>query len=435
MDMESMERNGNKRIFQRLGGGHSSTSSYSRPKVCHFWLAGRCTKNPCPYLHSDPSDSSSTSMAAPPKRIHQNLTYRRNPNPNPNGHSSNWGRGQGGGVVGASRASLKEKVCNFWMAGKKCAYGEKCKYLHSWSVGDEISLLTRLEGHQKAITGIALPSGSDKLYSGSKDGSVRVWDCQSGLCAGVVNMGDEVGCLISEGPWVLVGIPNSIKVWNTQTVTEMSLSGPAGQVYAMAASNGMLFAGTQDGSILVWRFSPAGNCFEPAASLKGHSLAVVSLVVGANRLYSSSMDNAIKVWDLGTLQCIQTLTDHTSVVMSVLCWDQFLLSCSLDQTIKIWAATESGNLEVTYTHKEEHGLLSLSGMNDAQAKPVLLCSCNDNTIRLYDLPSFADRGKLISKEEVRALQLGPGGLFFSGDGTGELRVWRWSANTAEAPLA
>lgn len=30
------------------------------------------------------------------------------------------------------------------------------------------------------VTGIALPSGSDKLYTGSKDESVRVWDCQSG---------------------------------------------------------------------------------------------------------------------------------------------------------------------------------------------------------------------------------------------------------------
>jgi len=33
------------------------------------------------------------------------------------------------------------------------------------------------------------------------------------------------------------------------------------------------------------------------------------------------------------------------------------------------------------------GALALSGMPDAQSKPVLLCSLNDNTVRLYDLPS------------------------------------------------
>lgn len=36
----------------------------------------------------------------------------------------------------------------------------------------------------QVVTGIALPSGSDKLYSGSKDESVRLWDCQTGQVAG-----------------------------------------------------------------------------------------------------------------------------------------------------------------------------------------------------------------------------------------------------------
>ncbi|ONK82116.1 uncharacterized protein A4U43_C01F36280 [Asparagus officinalis] len=73
---------------------------------------------------------------------------------------------------------------------------------------DSFSLLTPLQGHQKVITGIALPSGSDKLYSGSKDETVRVWDCQSGQCVGVVSMGSEVGCMISEGPWIFIGVTN-----------------------------------------------------------------------------------------------------------------------------------------------------------------------------------------------------------------------------------
>lgn len=51
----------------------------------------------------------------------------------------------------------------------------------------------------------------------------------------------------------------------------------------------------QDGRILAWRFSAATNGFEPAASLVGHQLAVVSLVVGAMRLYSASMDKTIRV--------------------------------------------------------------------------------------------------------------------------------------------
>ena len=33
------------------------------------------------------------------------------------------------------------------------------------------------------------------------------------------------------------------------------------------------------------------------------------------------------------------------------------------------------------------GVLALTGMHDAHGKPILLCSCNNNTVYLYDLPS------------------------------------------------
>ncbi|XWS48384.1 hypothetical protein CRYUN_Cryun13aG0072000 [Craigia yunnanensis] len=139
----------------------------------------------------------------------------------------------------------------------------------------------------------------------------------------------------------------------------------------------------------------------------------------------------LQVWSLETLQCLQTLTEHTNDVMSLLCWEQFLLSCSLDKTIKVWLATANGNLEVIYTHNKDHGLLNLRGMLDSESKPVLLCACNDNSVRLYDLPSFSERGKLFAEHEICAIEVGPGGLFFTGDGTG-FRVWKWTEPIARS---
>lgn len=423
-----MDVEGNKRVFQRLG---PSTDTRNQ-KVCFNWRAGKCDRFPCPYLHRElPAPQRNGTAAASSKRPHGGFSDdqqmpRRNPSYSNSTSSSSWGRGYGGGGGRGIVVKKTEKVCNFWVQGN-CSYGERCRYLHSWTTGDCFSMLTQLEGHQEVVSGIAMPSGSDKLYTGSKDKTVRVWDCQSGQCAGVINLGGEVGCMLSEGPWVFVGVPNVVKAWNTQTALDLSLNGPVGQVYALVVGNDLLFAGTQDGTILAWRFNAAANCFDPAATLKGHTLAVVTLVVGANRLYSGSMDQSIRVWSLETLLCVQTLSEHSSVVMSVLCWDQFLLSCSLDKTIKVWVATESGNLEVTYTHTEEHGLLTLCGMHDSEAKPVLLCSCNDNSVRAYDLPSFSERGKIFAKQEVRSIQVGPGGLFFTGDGTGKVKVWNWLA--------
>ncbi|KAG4117946.1 hypothetical protein ERO13_D12G262300v2 [Gossypium hirsutum] len=439
MDLDGGAGN-NKRVFNRLG-----TDTSKNQKVCFHWRAGKCTRFPCSFLHTEPSHPSGSAAASStangsgaPKRFADDSGFsgsaqRRGPNFK-NNHNNSWGR------MGANNKVVRktEKVCNYWVQGN-CTFGDKCRFLHSWSLGEGFSMLNHLDGHQKLLSGIVLPAGMDKLFTGSKDETLRAWDANSGQCTGVINLGGEVGCMISEGLWLFVGIPNAVKAWNTQTNQEFSLSGPAGQVYAMIVGNSLLFAGTQGQSpsiigflqegILAWKFNAVTNSFEPAASLKGHTLPVVSLMVGANRLYSGSMDHSIKVWSLETLQCLQTLTDHTNVVMSLLCWDQFLLSCSLDQTIKVWVATENGNLEVTYTHNEEHGLLNLRGMHDLESKPVLLCACNDNYVRLYDLPSFSKRGKIFAKQEIRAIEVGPSGLFFTGDGTG-FKVWKWAEPVA-----
>ncbi|KAJ4829934.1 hypothetical protein Tsubulata_021498 [Turnera subulata] len=93
----------------------------------------------------------------------------------------------------------------------------------------------------------------------------------------------------------------------------------------------MLFAAAQDGAILVWRGSTGTpNPFQLAATLKGHTGAVICLAVKDNRLFSGSMDSTIAVWDLDTLQCISTLRGHNEGVMSLVFWQHYLLSSSLD---------------------------------------------------------------------------------------------------------
>ncbi|KAL5980922.1 hypothetical protein ACLOJK_028842 [Asimina triloba] len=349
---------------QSQSQSHSQSHSRShesppqRQKICRQWKLGRCYRLPCPFLHPDiPSADDRPSPSA------------------------------------SALDPAKMLLCRFWALGK-CRYGDSCRFLHTWNVGDSFSFLTALKGHHKGIRGIALPPGSDKLYSGSKDKSVRVWDCNTGKCAAVVNVGVEVGCMISAGPWIFVGLVNVVKVWNTQTYNEMLLGAPVGQVHSLATtgfhppetSGELLFAGQQ-------------------------------------------------VWDIATLQCLETLRGHTSAVTSVLCWDQYLLSASLDQTIKsrfvlqVWASTESGNREVTYRHNAEHGILFLCGTYDLQAKPVLMSAFDDNSVRLYDLPSFIERGKVLSKDEIKSIQSGPDGLFFTGDAEGVLKVWKWCTPT------
>ncbi|KAF2282850.1 hypothetical protein GH714_043154 [Hevea brasiliensis] len=56
-----------------------------------------------------------------------------------------------------------------------------------------------------AVSGIALPSRWDKLFSGSSDRTVHVWDCDTGQSIIVINLGDKIWALISKGPGYLHG--------------------------------------------------------------------------------------------------------------------------------------------------------------------------------------------------------------------------------------
>ncbi|XP_011092062.1 zinc finger CCCH domain-containing protein 48-like isoform X2 [Sesamum indicum] len=277
----------------------------------------------------------------------------------------------------------------------------------------------------QAVTGISLPSGSNRLYSCSKDKTIRAWDCHTGQCAGSVITDGEAGCLISEGSWLLVGLQTALKAWNLQHHAEFGFGLLAGLVCSMVLDDDKLFAGMEDGSILVWKLNLEALTLEAAEMLKGHQGAVTSLIVGSdNRLYSGSRDCTIRVWDRKNLHCLHTLNRHTRAVTAIICWDNYLLSASLDNTLKIWAATESGTIDVIHEIKEDCGFIALCGIHDAEAKPILLCSCNDNTVRLYDLPSFTERGRIFSKLEVEVIEIGSDGLFFTGDGTGEISVWK-----------
>ncbi|WCJ20377.1 Zinc finger CCCH domain-containing protein 17 [Euphorbia peplus] len=297
-------------------------------------------------------------------------------------------------------------------------------------------MLAELKGHTKGICGIALPSGSDKLYSASTDGVVYVWDCRTGKSARTRNLGERIGCLLGKGSWVFVGLQNSIKAWNCWTKKAYTLheqNESFGLVYAMdTTTEDMLFSGGQGGAILAWKgVNDKLKPFKLVATMKGHTATVTCLRVGGKRLYSGSMDGTIRVWDLNTLKCLQLLKEHTDVVTSLICWDRYILSCSLDKTIKVWGETEVGTVEVVYSHDVKHGAIALCGIDDDQEKkPVLLCSCNDGCVRQFDLPSFQERGQIYSKDEVRSIVRGPDGLFFSGDGFGMLSVWKLTESSS-----
>ncbi|XP_039841959.1 zinc finger CCCH domain-containing protein 17-like [Panicum virgatum] len=94
-------------------------------------------------------------------------------------------------------------------------------------------------------------------------------------------MGFEVVCMISEGMWFFIDIPDSVKVWNMQTAAEMNLTGSSGKVYALVVATELIFAATQRTSNCIkWKGNLKQGCIE--CLLKG--------------VMYSNFNQAVRVW-------------------------------------------------------------------------------------------------------------------------------------------
>ena len=53
----------------------------------------------------------------------------------------------------------------------------------------------------------------DKLYFVVQENKFIAWDCHTGQGMDIsLEFVGEIGCLVSEGPLVFVGVPNAVKV-------------------------------------------------------------------------------------------------------------------------------------------------------------------------------------------------------------------------------
>lgn len=52
-----------------------------------------------------------------------------------------------------------------------------------------------------------------------------------------------------------------------------------------------------------------------------------------------------------------------------------------------------------------------------------------------DLPLFNEPGRIFVKKEITSISVAPSRLFFIGDSTGDLKVWKWVAKEKEGVSA
>jgi WD40 repeat protein len=244
-----------------------------------------------------------------------------------------------------------------------------------------------LEGHSAGVNGCAVTSDGRRVVSASDDGTLKVWELETGKeLATLQGHGNNVnGCAVTpDGRRVVsASVDNTLKVWDLETGKQLvTLEGHRSIVAGCVVTpdGRRVVSASWDGQLKVWDLETG----QGLATLEGHKAAVTGCAVtpGGRRGVSASDDRTLKVWELETGKELATLQGHEAPVTGCVVTPdgRRVVSASGDHTLKVWEL-ETGRELATL---RGHG----SRVNDCAVTPDgrrVVSASVDNTLKVWEL--------------------------------------------------
>ncbi|CAG0880587.1 unnamed protein product [Darwinula stevensoni] len=175
------------------------------------------------------------------------------------------------------------------------------RQLFFWNVYGECNNFAVLPGHSGAILEVQFSPDGNTLYSASTDKTIGMWDVQTG--ARLKKMKGHTSFVNSCG---------------------VARRGPP-----------LIVSGSDDCTVKMWDSRRKGAILSLQCT---YPVTAVSFNDTSDHIYSSGIDNDIKVWDLRKSSLTMRLRGHTDSVtgMSLSSDGNLLLTNSMDNTLRIW---------------------------------------------------------------------------------------------------
>jgi len=202
-----------------------------------------------------------------------------------------------------------------------------------------------LDVHRGWITCLQLNMPS--LVTGSLDGTIRVWDASTGRNQPsiVVNSGhDSLRSLWLSGDLVMsAGLERNLQLWDLRA---KATTKPSATVEGAMHGNYCVQFDTRTHTVASGSNATVAlaDLRVPSTSpilLRGHTDVVSCLQFAGRKLVTGSMDQTIRVWDLTTQRCANTLHGHESWVWDLQFDPDRVVTASGDKFVKLWAFNHS----------------------------------------------------------------------------------------------
>lgn len=256
-------------------------------------------------------------------------------------------------------------------------YRDRSVIATRWKEGKQIS--KSLKGHQDSIYCLQLIK--DRIYTGSRDRTVKVWDATSGACIKTLH-GHEgsVLCLRCDDTIMLTGSSDcKVIVWDMLTHSiRQELIGHRSGVLDLAFNSNWIVSCSKDTTIKVW----CRNTGKLAGTICGHSGPVNALQLANNgTLLSASGDSTMKLWEVGSRNLLRTFDGHLRGLACIKLIESLglVISGSNDETIKVWDVNTGQCLKTLMGHE---GLVRTLDVDVAERR--LVSGSYDKTIKVWD---------------------------------------------------
>ena len=302
-------------------------------------------------------------------------------------------------------------------------------YLTRQAAGTPLVLL----GHNNAVSDVALSPDDRLIASSSYDGTVKVWDAETGKEVLNFSGHDEYVFCVAFSPnghrIASGGYDRTVKVWHADTGEEiLTYRSHIAHVMSLAYSpDGMLIASaSNDGAVRVWNSETGAEVVTPV----GHEEEATSVAFSPDgtQIVSGSKDNTVKLWSTATGMELRTLEGHTDWVTGVAFSPDGhqIVSSSDDKTVKVWNAT---------TGEEEFALLGHQDVvKNAAFSPdgrTIVSSSSDGTVKIWNTDDKVEAHTLRGHEgPVECLAISSDGhRIISGGHDQTLRAWKSGGDT------
>lgn len=168
----------------------------------------------------------------------------------------------------------------------------------------------QFEGHCKTVWDFVFLHDNIHIVSGSDDGTMRKWNCNTGLIVGEPwkGKGGKVYALVlsPDGKTIACGRSDgSVQQWNTDGKMIKDAWTSHGQIWSLSWSSGgdHIVSGSSNGTILIQRAETGETEAGPIES-KQNGVSALAYSPSGDRIASGGYNNTICIWDSKTRELL-----------------------------------------------------------------------------------------------------------------------------------